>query len=129
MTAADDSAMLAAPPPPKIAQSRNRASFLSRFPYWHDITLVLLLLGLLIFAHFTDRTFLNPSVQRDLSTHVWELALLALPMTLIIITAGIDLSVGSTMALSAVVLGLAFEHRVPIALACLFALAAATLCG
>ena len=43
--------------------------------------------------------FLSAPAQVELSTHVWELALLALPMTLIILTAGIDLSVGSTMAL------------------------------
>ena len=53
---------------------------------------------------------------------MWELALLALPMTLIIITAGIDLSVGSTMALCAVVLGLAYEARVPIWLCAAFAI-------
>ena len=102
---------------------------LASFPYFHDLTLILLLVGLLVFAYFSDPTFLNPATQLDLSTHVWELALLALPMTLIIITAGIDLSVGSTMALSAVILGLSFEHHTPIAPACLFALLTATACG
>ena len=35
-----------------------------------------------------DPAFLSLPTQVELSTHVWELALLALPMTLIIITAG-----------------------------------------
>jgi rhamnose transport system permease protein len=50
-------------------------------------------------------------------------------MTLIIITAGIDLSIGSTMALAAVILGLAYEHHIPITLACGLALLTATAAG
>ena len=99
------------------------------FPYWHELVLLLLLIALLIFARVTDPTFVRASVQLDLSTHVWELALLAIPMTLIIITAGIDLSVGSTMALCAVILGLAFESGFPIFAACGVAILTATLVG
>jgi rhamnose transport system permease protein len=99
------------------------------FPYWHELILILLTIALFLFARSKDPTFLNASVQSELSTHVWELALLALPMTLIIITAGIDLSVGSIMALAAVILGLSYEHHVPIALACLCALLTATAAG
>jgi rhamnose transport system permease protein len=79
------------------------------FRYGHEAVLAALLIGLLAAAGLADRAFLSARVQTELSTHVWELALLALPMTLIIITAGIDLSVGAMMALSAVVLGLAYE--------------------
>lgn len=79
------------------------------FPFWHEAGLLILLGALLAFARDADPAFLGFEAQRELSTHVWELALLALPMTLIIITAGIDLSVGSTMALCAVVLGLSYE--------------------
>jgi rhamnose transport system permease protein len=64
------------------------------------------------FANRSDASFVRPETQIELSTHVWELALLAIPMTFIIITAGIDLSVGSTMALCAVVLGLTYERGV-----------------
>ena len=77
--------------------------------YWHEFVLVVLLGGLLFFAWRAAPEFLLPQSQIELSTQVWELALLALPMTLIIITAGIDISVGSTMALAAVVLGLTYE--------------------
>ena len=48
-------------------------------------------------------------VQLELSREVWELALLSLAMTLIIITGGIDLSVGSTMGICSVALGLAMH--------------------
>lgn len=82
--------------------------------YWRETILAALLVGLLIVAGILEPGFVKPITQLELSTHVWELALLALPMTLIIITGGIDLSVGSTMALCAVVLGLTFEARVPV---------------
>jgi len=101
--------------------------------YWHEIILAALLIALLIVAGSLDRGFIKPATQLELSTHVWELALLALPMTLIIITAGIDLSVGSTMALCAVVLGLTYEAGVSIwwstILAVLTGLAAGALNG
>ena len=50
-------------------------------------------------------------------------------MTLIIITAGIDLSVGSTMAISAVALGFTWRTGVPLPAACGFALLTGTLAG
>jgi rhamnose transport system permease protein len=50
-------------------------------------------------------------------------------MTLIVITAGIDLSVGSTMALSAVALGLTWRAGTPLPLACIIALATGALAG
>ncbi|MBI4978657.1 MAG: ABC transporter permease [Spirochaetes bacterium] len=59
--------------------------------------------------------FMKPETQLSLSSHMWEMGLLALMMTLIIVSGGIDLSVGSTMALAAVVLGLLHEVKVPMA--------------
>jgi len=64
---------------------------------------------LIVFMGIMEPAFLSWRTQRELSTHVWELALLAIPMTFVIITSGIDLSIGSAMALAAVVLGLSFE--------------------
>ena len=89
----------AAPPVPRTA---------ARLPARQEIVLLVLLVGLLLLAGRLSPDFLSARAQIELSTHVWELALLALPMTLIILTAGIDLSVGSTMALCAVVFGLSF---------------------
>ncbi len=87
-----------------------------------EAVLLLLLVGLLLAAGRLSPAFLAAPAQVELSTHVWEMALLALPMTLIILTAGIDLSVGSTMALSAVVFGLSFAHGFPVWTAALLAL-------
>jgi rhamnose transport system permease protein len=99
------------------------------FPFWHEAVLGALLVGLLAAAGLLDPGFLRPETQADLSTHAWEMALLAVPMTLVIITAGIDLSVGSTMALCAVTLGLAYEAGWPIWLAAGLALLAGTAAG
>ena len=88
-------------------------------PGRQEIVLLALLAGLLAAAYRLSPDFLTARAQWELSTHVWELALLALPMTLIILTAGIDLSIGSTMALCAVVFGLSFHAKIPIALAVL----------
>ena len=92
---------------------------LARFEHWHEVVLAALLAALLTYAALTEPRFLSAAAQVDLSTHAWELALLSLPMLLIVITGGIDLSVGSALALCAVVLGLVFErwHSLPTACA------------
>jgi rhamnose transport system permease protein len=87
----------------------KKQEWFGEFRYWHELVLGALLTGLLIAASLADPAFLSISVQMELSTHIWELALLALPMTLIIVSGGIDLSVGAMMALSAVILGLSYE--------------------
>ena len=100
-----------------------------RFPFWHEAILALLLVGLLGAAGIVSPAFLTGAVQSELSTHAWELALLALPMTLVIITAGIDLSIGAVMALSAVCLGLCFEAGMSPWLAALVAVAVGAVAG
>src|SRR5205823_3165611 len=102
---------------------------LRAFPYWHELVLLALLGALLFYAHFTRPRFLTLNAQVDVASQVWELAILTLPMTLIIITPGIDLSVGSTMALSAVVVGLTWRAGIALPTACLFAIITGTLAG
>lgn len=92
---------------------------------------ILLLLVAFIFgiAAWLEPAFVLPRTQLEISTHAFELALLALPMTLIIISGGIDLSVGSIMALSSVTLGLLHGAGVPMSLAVAGALAVGTASG
>jgi rhamnose transport system permease protein len=92
-------------------------------PWWHEGVLALLLGILLLTAWWLEPLFMRPSTQLELSTHIWELALLAVPMTLILITGGIDLSVGALMALSAVTFGLTWEAGGGLLAATLLALA------
>jgi rhamnose transport system permease protein len=83
---------------------------LRAFPYWHETVLVALIAALFTWAAVVDPKFISVAAQLGQLGDVWELALCALPMTLIIITGGIDLSVGSTMALSGVALGMLYER-------------------
>jgi len=75
------------------------------FPWWHETVVGVLLVVVLLVASRLVPDFLKLQSQLLLSRQLWEFAILALGMTLIIITGGIDLSVGSTMGLSAVVFG------------------------
>jgi rhamnose transport system permease protein len=103
--------------------ARRRRRFENGFPYWHELVLVALLVGLMAYAGVTEPRFVRPAVQIELSRDLWERAILALPMTLIIITAGIDLSVGSAMALCAIAMGTAFHAGLSMPLAIGVALA------
>src|SRR5438067_13332600 len=73
--------------------------------------------------------FLQPDNLLEMTRHMVEVGLVALPMTLVILTAGIDLSPGSTMGLASVTLGLAWRAGLPIALAAGAALLVAAACG
>jgi rhamnose transport system permease protein len=73
--------------------------------------------------------FIEPSIQVRLAGDAWTLALVALPMAMIVITAGIDLSVGSMTGLCAVVLGLTVEAGFGIAAGVAAALITGTLAG
>jgi ribose transport system permease protein len=57
------------------------------------------------------------------------IGIIAVGMTFVIISGGIDLSVGSIVALAGIVFGLAAHSGVPIAAACLLGLGCGTLCG
>ena len=81
--------------------------------YRYEMILLALLAMVLGIAGYLDPAFLNWNVQAELSVEIWELALLSLGMTLIIITAGIDLSVGSAMGLCSVALGLSMHYGLP----------------
>lgn len=80
-----------------------------------EATLFVVLVALLAVAAVYEPRFVTLKTQTLLAAHSWELAIVAVPMLLIIIAGGIDLSVGSMVALSAVTLGLLHERGWPIA--------------
>ncbi len=90
-----------------------------------DSTLLLVLLGeIAVFSLIAERFFTVGNLLEVLRFSV-ELGLLAVALTPILITGGIDLSVGSMMGLSAVVFGTAArEWNLPLPLAGLLAVAA-----
>ena len=92
--------------------------------------LIVLLIGLIVlFAVLADGTILKPSVLFGLTVNVIEVGLMALALTFVITTGGIDLSVGSTMSLSAVMLGITYETTTNIYLAIVVCLLTGLACG
>ena len=93
------------------------------------ILFFILVIGVLLMSTLSD-VFLTPENLLNQGRLATEIALLALPMTLIIITGGIDLSVGSTLGLAAIMLGVAWHNwGLPLEAAIVVALAVGTLCG
>ncbi len=107
----------------------NTATFFKRFRWWHEAAIALLLVGLLIVSSCLMPKFLKLESQLLLSRQLWELAIVTLGMTLIVITGGIDLSVGATMGLCAVMFGISFTATQSIAVACTASLIAGIACG
>ncbi|MBX3440206.1 MAG: ABC transporter permease [Planctomycetaceae bacterium] len=93
-----------------------------RFSWRHEFLLAALLIVLLAVAGFVKPEFLNLRSQLLLSRHLWEFALLALPMTLIILSGGIDLSVGSALGMCAVAFGATYAASGSLVLSCLVCL-------
>ncbi len=99
------------------------------FRYWHEVILFALIVGLLGIARSLEPLFVQAHVQQELSTHIWEIAILSVPMAMIIITAGIDLSIGGMMALCAITVGMSYQSGLSPWLGSLLGVAVATLCG
>src|ERR1700730_14443478 len=92
------------------------------------------LIGILIIAvvvlSFTSDRFLTSNNLLNQTRFLSEVALLAVPMTFIIILGGIDLSVGSMMALSTILLGFSWQSfGFPLWAAIWFALFGGALAG
>ena len=92
--------------------------------------MALALVGLIIFFGLKADNFFTLTTFRTMANQVPDITIVAVGMTLVLIIAGIDLSVGSVMALAGAVLGLCliqFHLSLPVAIvACLLV---GVLCG
>ena len=102
----------------------------SRFAIRHEMVLLaVLIVAIGVLSVVSDR-FLTVNNALNQGRLMTEVALVALPMTYIIITGGIDLSVGSIMGLSAILLGYSWQNwGFPLGVSIVFAILAGTLCG
>jgi rhamnose transport system permease protein len=91
--------------------------------------LAAMLVAVLLAARWLSPEFVSLGVQADLVPQLAEIALLAVPMTLILLTGGIDLSVGSAMALAAVAAGIMHESGASPGVAAGTAVAVGAACG
>ncbi len=104
-----------------------------RAPWWlkRHVTLqaIILVVALIGLGAFNDR-FLTVDNLLNQGRLMTEIGLIALPMTFVIITGGIDLSVGAIVGLSAVMLGYSWKtFGFPLPLAIVFALFIGGLAG
>jgi rhamnose transport system permease protein len=84
---------------------------------WETLLVLLLLIGVVIGAVLSPYFLSSFNLEYALPSNVMEIAIMALPMTLIIIAGEIDLSVASVLGLASVVLGLLWESGHPLWLA------------
>lgn len=94
------------------------------------VPVIILALSVLVFSFVTEGRFFSLFNLSLIMQQVAIVGILACAQTLIILTAGIDLSVGAIMVLSYIVMGnLAVTFGVPPALAILIGIAVAAGCG
>jgi len=114
-----------APLSPKLAAP-------SRSPWWssqHSVLIGLLILQIAVFSRI-GHNFATVGNAFEILRLSVEVGLLAVAITPVIITAGIDLSVGSLMGLCAVLFGVMVKDaHLPIPIACLLTCVAAALAG
>ncbi|RUT28854.1 autoinducer 2 import system permease LsrD [Arsenicitalea aurantiaca] len=95
---------------------------------WEAALVGLLVLEFIVFGAINPR-FLNPSNLLYGTSDFVHIGIIALPLTLVIISGGIDVSFASLVGLCAIVFGVANFFGVPLPLAIAMALAAGVLAG
>ena len=97
------------------------APWWARLGRWEALLLVLLA-GVVVYNARLSPYFLDGNNLLDDTSNFMEIGMMALPMTLIIISGHIDLSVGSNAALCSVVFATLYQNQWNVWLACLGAL-------
>src|SRR5215210_8608022 len=100
-----------------------------RLGFSREVVLLGVLVALVIVMTLLDPLFLSPTTLLHTSRFFVEVGLMALGMTLIIITGGIDLSVGSNLGLVSVAVGFSYAGGLPLPLAILFGLVVGVAAG
>jgi rhamnose transport system permease protein len=94
-----------------------------------EAALIVLLVVTTLWMGALSPRFLTPANALEIVRNTFEVGLLALALTPLIVAGGIDLSVGSIVGLCAVTLGLAWRAGAPVGAAALAALTVGTLAG
>ncbi len=107
-------------------------SLLGRLSRMREIWLLALLLVTVGYVGYSKPAFLAPANLLDVAAEAAPTAILACAMTLVIVTAEIDISIGSIIGLTGAVLGICCygpEPLMPVALGAVCAVVVATLIG
>jgi rhamnose transport system permease protein len=98
------------------AAARTRQSWLGILARWETL-LVIAIAGLIVLGTFLSPFFLTPGNFSNLIAALMEVAIMALPMTLIIVAGEIDLSVESMAGLASALTGFLWAAGVPLVVA------------
>ncbi|MED0935783.1 autoinducer 2 import system permease LsrD [Bacillus mobilis] len=95
---------------------------------WEGVLIVLLFIEFILFS-FISSDFLNISNLLFSTNDFLFIAIAAIPMTFVIVTGGIDVSVGSIMGLTSILIGVLWRNGIPILFAVIIALIISCLAG
>lgn len=113
----------------------NRTGFISKLQHALHLNpslvpLIVLLLSIVVFGLLLGTTFFSPFALTLILQQVQIVGIIAAAQSLIILTAGIDLSVGAIMVLSSVVMGqFTFRYGIPVPISIFCGLLCGMLCG
>jgi len=110
------------------AVAEKELSFKKFFFQW-EWMLVLIFIVINVVNSLISPYYLNLDNLLSATMTFMDKALIVLPMTFVIILGAIDISVGSTVALSAVIMAVLYNSGVPMTLAMVICIAVGTLCG
>lgn len=116
----------------KLAGHRSKISgmnFIRKLGKSNIFVTFLVLVGMCILMSFLSPVFLTPQNLLNVGLQTAVNAILAVGLTFVILTAGIDLSVGSILAFAGVVMASALKSGVPVWTGVLVALAVGGACG
>lgn len=106
----------------------KRAKFI-QLAFEYGTLLIVLLLLVFVFSYLSEN-FFQQSTMVSIANQIPDLTFIAVGMTFVLIISGIDLSVGSVLALSSAVLGaLMVDHGWPLWAAIPLCLLTGTVCG
>jgi rhamnose transport system permease protein len=100
-----------------------------RLLFTRESGIIFLTVVVIVYSLVNVPNFDGPLTLKFLLQDIAPILLIALPMTLVIITGEIDLSVASIMGLASVLLGVLHENGMPVPAAALLALLAGLVCG
>ncbi|HDR7950602.1 TPA: autoinducer 2 import system permease LsrD [Bacillus toyonensis] len=95
---------------------------------WEGVLIVFLLIEFILFS-FLNSDFFNVSNLLFSTNDFLFIAIAAIPMTFVIVTGGIDVSVGSIMGLTSILIGVLWMSGIPILFAVIIALIISSLAG
>jgi rhamnose transport system permease protein len=111
-----------------MSQTQSTTRRLARRVHWEAILAILLLIAI-AGGGMINWDFLTPDNWANLLANFVEIALMALPLSLIVISGEIDLSVASILGLSSCLLGLLWDAKFPMPVAIFCCLLLGALCG